>query len=98
MGSNAMIHVPSFIKTDSGIRKLMERGEFTGTQLGDGLSPVPLSSIFKECVLLCYQKKKYVYIYMLHSTTYFGITGHHQVYKLCLRSRKKKHRNLEDFD
>jgi hypothetical protein len=32
MGSGVMIYTPSFIKTDTGIRKLVGEGGYTGTQ------------------------------------------------------------------
>jgi hypothetical protein len=36
--------------------------------------------------------------FLLYFATCFGLTGHHQVHKMCLRSRKKKQWNLADFD
>jgi hypothetical protein len=46
MGSNVMIYIPYFIKTGSGIRKLMDRGRFTDTQTAWRLHK-PTSTISK---------------------------------------------------
>jgi hypothetical protein len=57
MGSDAMIHVPSFINNGSGIQKLIEEDSQANRQDGDNISLILLFQN-KESTLIRQKKKK----------------------------------------